>query len=1649
MRVRKFCCLSGGMDVRKMIHARDLANRLLFTLLGMIVLILVGLAFFFPKDAIGGTTSLKRGKSMQGSQKQSIAAGGNHSLALLSDGTVKSWGYNNYGQLGDDASYVNKPTPVSVSGISNAVAISAGDEHSLALLSDGTIKSWGYDIYGQLGDDSYTNKPTPVSVSGISNAVAIAAGGYHSLALLSDGTVKSWGYDYYGQLGDDASYVNKPVPVSVSGISNAVAIAAGLYHSLALLSDGTIKSWGYNNYGQLGDDSYTNKPTPVTVSGITNAIAIVAGTFHSLALLSDGTVKSWGNDGSGQLGDDASYVNKPTPVSVSDISGVVAIAGGGYHSLAILSDGTVKSWGNDGWGQLGDDAIYADKPTPVSVSGISNTVAISAAGHSLALLADGTVKSWGYDGYGQLGDDASYTDKPTPVRVLDIANTVAIAAGNYHSLALLSDGTIKSWGRDDYGQLGDDASLIDKPTPVTVSGINNAVAIAAGGFHSLALLSDGTVRSWGYDAYGQLGDDASLTDKPTPVSVSGISNAVAIAAGGYHSLALLSDGTVKSWGYDDGGQLGDDVSLTSKPTPVTVSGISNAIAIAAGEFYSLALLSDGTIRSWGEDGSGQLGDDASLTSKPTPVSVSGISNAVAIATGGYHSLALLSDGTVKSWGYDNVGQLGDDASLTSKPTPVSVPGISNAIAIAAGDFHTLVLLSDETVKSWGWDGFGQLGDDASLTSKPTPVSVSGISNAVAIAAGGYHSLALLSDGTIRSWGDDGSGQLGDDANTTDKPTPVTVSGIRTAKLLQSAKRLTLDGGDEHSLALLSDGTVESWGRDNSGQLGDDSNLTDKSIPVDVQGISNAIAIAGGWRQSMALLSDGTVKSWGNDSYGQLGDDANLVNKSTAVPVSGISNAVAIAAGGYHSLVLLSNGTVKAWGRDNVGQLGDDANLVDRPTAVIVPGINNAVAIAAGWDHSLALLSDGTIKSWGRDNYGQLGDDANLVNQPTAVIVPGINNAVAIAAGLAYSLALLSDGTIKSWGYDIYGQLGDDANLVNQPTPVNVSGISSVVAIAAGNYHSLALLSDGTIRSWGYDGDGQLGDDANLVNRPTPVTVSGIINAAAVAAGGYHSIALTSDGIIRSWGDDYSGQLGDDTDLVNKPTPVNVSLNYSSTPAYDATYLVLGGFTNPMKPGGIANFIVKITNTSSFTWKRSTTGVSNPVNLAFHWYNGSGQLVAWDCVRTKLPRDVAPGESVTVNPVVTAPNVPGSTYILKFDLVKEGVTWFSSQGLAMSANQTANLGGNYGATYTVSNGFPDPMEPGGFNDFTVQLTNTGFQAWNSTGPNPVRLAFHWYDGNGNLVAWDCVRTPIPDVPVGGSIPVISRITTPNVPGSTYILKFDLVKEGVTWFSSQGVAMSANQTANLSNYGATYSVTAGGFPNPMTPGSKHSFTVHLTNTGYFDWVMQGNGANPVNLAFHWYDINGNLVAWDCVRAKLNHNVVREVGTDDITTEITAPNVPNGVYILRFDLVREGVTWFSSQGVSMSSDQIVNMTSYGATYNVTGGFPSPTMPAGTAALFTVQLANTGSFTWLRQGGGANPVRLAFHWYNGAGQLVAWDCVRADLTKNVVAGDTDTIATWITTPNVPGATYILKFDLVREGVTWFSSKGVPMSAPQTANLQ
>jgi alpha-tubulin suppressor-like RCC1 family protein len=349
-----------------------------------------------------------------------INGGGLDTCALLSDGTAKCWGWNAYGQLGDGTT-TDRYAPVSVVGLSNAIAISAGIMHTCALLSDGTVKCWGYNAYGELGDGTTTNRNTPVSVVGLSNAVAISTGDLHTCALLSDGTAKCWGSNAYGQLGvDPITYgTQSSTPVSVVGLSNAIAITAGGYHTCALLSSGSVKCWGWNYYGQLGDGTNTWKSTPVSVYGLSNVVSISGGKYHTCALLSDGTVKCWGYNADGELGD-GTATNRYTPVSVSGLSNAIAISAGDYHTCALLKDGTVKCWGYNAYGELGDGTT-TNRYTPVSVSGLSNVVSISAGGfHTCALLSDGTAKCWGSDGNGQLGDYwGAGTSHPTPVTVLN------------------------------------------------------------------------------------------------------------------------------------------------------------------------------------------------------------------------------------------------------------------------------------------------------------------------------------------------------------------------------------------------------------------------------------------------------------------------------------------------------------------------------------------------------------------------------------------------------------------------------------------------------------------------------------------------------------------------------------------------------------------------------------------------------------------------------------------------------------------------------------------------------------------------------------------------------------------------------------------------------------------------------------------------------------------------------------------------------------------------------------------------------------------------------------------------------------------------------------------------------------------------------
>jgi alpha-tubulin suppressor-like RCC1 family protein len=391
------------------------------------------------------------------------------------------------------------------------LAIAAGGDHTCALLAGGAVECWGANGAGQLGDgtsdgpqrcDGAPCSAVPVTVRGRSDVTAIAAGGDDTCALVSGGDVACWGANGAGQLGNGLSRGARrcsgapcgDLPVTVSGLSRATAIAVGTDHACALLSGGDVACWGANAAGQLGDgesggpqhcDDGPCSAVPVMVRGISDATAIATGGDQTCALRSGGGVACWGANGYGELGEGASAGPRrcdgapcsAVPVMVRGLSGATAVAAGARHACALLADGGIDCWGYNFSAELGVGTSSGPRwciagewcsTSPVEVASISTATTVVAGGdHTCALLAGGSVECWGYNSFGQLGDATSTGPQTcywqlvrcakTPVAVIALGRARAVTAGGDHTCALLDAGGIDCWGANWFGDLGDGA----------------------------------------------------------------------------------------------------------------------------------------------------------------------------------------------------------------------------------------------------------------------------------------------------------------------------------------------------------------------------------------------------------------------------------------------------------------------------------------------------------------------------------------------------------------------------------------------------------------------------------------------------------------------------------------------------------------------------------------------------------------------------------------------------------------------------------------------------------------------------------------------------------------------------------------------------------------------------------------------------------------------------------------------------------------------------------------------------------------------------------------------------------------------------------------------------------------------------------------
>ena len=798
-----------------------------------------------------------------------------------------------------------------------------------------------------------------------------------------------------------------------------------------------------------------------------------------------------------------------------------------------------------------------------------------------------------------------------------------VVSGFDFSAYLAADGTVWTWGNNSYGQLGN-GTTTPHYTPQQVPGLTRVTSISAGYYHVLAVLSDGTVRAWGFNSDGEMGN-GTTTAQYTPVNP-GLSNIKAVAAGGYHSLALTAAGTIQAWGTNSNGELGDG-SLVQRTSPVLVSGTMKYRAIAGGGSHSLAITWTGGVQAWGSDSNGQLGNDALAVSKNTPVTVSGITNALSIAAGWNHSLAGLADGSLRTWGWNGSSQLGD-GTIIDRYTPIQPSAIA-VTRVFAGYQHSGYLRIDSLVATWGSNSHGQC--NRSPISDPvvtTPMSISRPHNFRASGSGfGNHTLYVADDGTVRGWGNNSNGQIGNGTSGTNQITEVTTTTNWSLDAITA-----IDAGRGHGIALKADGTVWTWGSDTNGELGDDATQANKSTPVQVSGLSGVVAIAAGSYHNLALTCNGTMWSWGQDTYGQLGNDTALVNQFIPVQ-TGASYCRAIGAGAYHSLAVRYDGYVYAWGYNVYGQLGD-GTVVNQPTPLLLSSLTNMVAVDGGAYHSVGLQANGVVYAWGYNGVGSIGN--GTTTSPQLTPYAAIGGVVSIAAGAYHCAVTKGDGGMYSVGYDVFGQLGDSAALANQLNYVLVSTTPSRKKVSSGGdngHHTLILNGDGSVSAVGYDNNGQLGDDASLTNQPLPVTVPGLNNIVTIAAGDFHSLALRHDGVVLSWGQGSSGQLGNNTFTASQPTPVQTQSSWLPAITYNSA-ASLATASEPSVDGSVV-FARSLVNAGSVPITYSVGGTA---------------VEGTDYVSLPVPRRVViagnmDSASVVINPIDNSVAADAKTVVL--------------------------------------------------------------------------------------------------------------------------------------------------------------------------------------------------------------------------------------------------------------------------------------------------------------------------------------------------------------------------------------------------------------------
>ena len=1127
-----------------------------------------------------------------------VKTGYYHSIALTEKGEVYTWGYNGNGQLGN-GTREDSLVPVKVTGLKNVTKVNAYKYMTIALTQNGEVYAWGSGYGAKPVKLNFTRKIIDVSGNLVlaenrkaynldetksygKDLIKVVAGYNHYLGLTSDGEVYAWGSNSYGQLGNgnntsSSTAVKVVTPDGKSNMTNIVDISAGDSYSIITDKDGKVYTFGYYGDYRTANTVHSNKPVEIQDLYKTELVAASEG-GHTAIVDWDGNVYTVGLNDYGQLGlKDTTTRSKFEKIGELEISCEPAritlnVGESKDISLALSSSFNLKN-NKQASGEVNKTI---ENETIASLAG--NTVTGNTIGKTMLNAT--------YEGViGTLNTEIQKFNKNVEVEVLpkDGKVTPKVEAGDGFTVELKADGTVWSHGQNTYGQLGL-GNTTDYNEPQKVSIIKETIKnqdgtktniedtikdISVGNNQVLALSETGKVYAWGYGEKGQLGN-GSRYNQSTPVVVTDIyrkqlKDIVKVEAGENVSFAITSKGKVYAWGngYSARAQLLD---LPENAIDIT----SKYVVTGDGKVYNIS------------------------TKEELPI----VGKIVEADEGTNHTVMLTNDGKAYAIGDNTYGQLSNGNNVPSENTPVAVRKDSENIftgikEIKAGDKTTVIVTTDGKLYACGMNDNNELGiENKEILDVNIPQENKNIENVISANIGTNHVVAIKEDGEVDAFGYGKNGELGS-RNDKNSIIPVMVGKdiIRTNTnnvTLKVNQGTTIEGYVDYFNIFNNDiKNINYTSKDTSVATLED--IQENDVNDETQNESKKFKIRLSGKKTGTTIVTANQENTDNIGVIQVEVVPETENEITISP-NVITN-------GSHTISLRTDGKVFTWGDNTYGQLGNGTvKTSDEPVEVIFPEGTIITQIAAGENHNVALDSNGNVWTWGRNNDYQIGN--TRASQYTPYKVSNIPKVIKISAGNNNTMVITENNELYAWGLNAYGDLGL-GTYTNKVLPKKVKGIHDIIDISGGKSHYIALNRAGEVFVTGSNLYGQLGignNEIGKINEFQKIEIKDKIGT--IEAGDISNIATTVDGYVYTWGGNTYSTLGTgDKENKNVPTKLKDVKNIRQASTGKTHTILRDGNNNVYVTGTNSNGQLGLGTTENKTTFEQNTIINNVIRVS--------------------------------------------------------------------------------------------------------------------------------------------------------------------------------------------------------------------------------------------------------------------------------------------------------------------------------------------------------------------------------------------------------------------------------------------------------------------